>query len=145
MSLMVSLVGGDSSTNTVVVPEIGAHQFQNIGEYPTVYSGVRFGSDGNVYRRQTYGVWSRVATWLHKGTASSFHLLRTTADSLTEDAGSSWLQMDSNRDFDAQHTLAAGYSEADVTFEISNDGGTTTVAGPRVYSFHAEVEQGDLA
>jgi len=146
MSLMPMLIGGDFDGDTVVIPEITAEQFsQHSGKDPEVYSGARFGSDGNVYRRQRHNaVWSRVATWLVKGSAGDYQLKRTTTDTLTTDSGSGgdWVAMSSNLDYDVQYlSSSTGSITADVTFEISNDS-STTIAGPRVYSFSASFNAG---
>ena len=139
MSLMPMLVGGDVADETVVIPDLAGSVFWNRDENPTVYSGVKFSSDGQVYARQLRGGWTNVGTWLHKGAAATFYLSRTTDDVLTTDAGAGWLVMSSDRIYDMQRTSPTGISKASVTFEISNDsGGTPVVAGPQVYNFVAE-------
>ena len=114
--------------------------FSNTSEDATVYSGVKFDDDGDVYRRQAGGGWSRVGTWLQNGTNSDFYISRTTSDTLDTDAGAGPLQMNSDRIYDVQRS-GVGTDTAEVIFEISNDaGGTPVVAGPTTYTFYAEKE-----
>lgn len=147
MSLMVVMLGSsvqpvDVSNQAATVPIVTVTQLSNFGSAPVVYSGVRFGADGNLYRRQSRGGWSRIDTWLHKGNADTWYLRRTTNDSLTTDSGSSWLQMNADRDFDVQYSTpkADGFATADVTFEISDEAdGNPVFSGPKVYQFLAQV------
>ena len=109
----------------------------------TVYSGVRFGSDGVLYRFQPNGgVSSLPLQWLLSGTASNYYLQRTiNSGTLDTDAGTGWLQLNSNRDFNIQNTMI-GIEEAEIYFEISSDMSGTPVVGDGTITFRAEKETG---
>lgn len=136
MVLFAGAASQGANSEVVQIPVFTG--FSTTGMEGTIYSGVRFGSDGNLYRRQAAGGWSVFAQWLVNGTASNFYLSRTINDgTLTEDAGSGQLQMNVNRDFDVQTAIEVEVT-ASVSFQLSDDvSGTPVVAGPRVYNFSA--------
>lgn len=124
------------NANVVQIPAYAL--FSNTGTTGTVYSGVRFGSDGNLYRRQAAGGWSVFGQWLVNGSASGFYLSRTiNSGILTTDAGGGSLQLNTNRDYDVQTAIETTVS-ANVSFQISDDvSGSPIVAGPTIYNFSA--------
>lgn len=139
MSLLVSLIGGDISTDTVVILNT---DFSRIGGSPPVYSGVKFGADGNQYARQSNGGYSNMGAWLIKGAAASYYLqMVLNSGTLTTDDGDGQ-QMNGDLEYDVQDSSAGSQTaNATVTFEISTDApGTTVVAGPRALSFEADYE-----
>ena len=127
-----------SGANTEVVQLPVYTLFSNTGTSGTIYSGIRFGADGNLYRRQMGGGWSVFDQWLVNGLSSGFYVSRTVnSGTLTQDAGAGPLQMNTNRDYDVQ-TAVEQVVTASVSFSISSDiSGTPVVAGPRVYNFSA--------
>ena len=143
MSLMPIMVGSgvDSDGNSVRIPS--SVDFGTFGTGGTVYSGVKFDSDGSVYRRQANGGWSRVGSWLYKGSAGSYYLARTiNAGSLTTDSGAGPNLPFDGTDYiyDVQQSML-GSATAEVSFQIASHlSGTPIVAGPIIYYFEAEVE-----
>ncbi len=88
----------------------------------TCHSGVRFGSDGVLFKRQANDGLSAISgEWLVTGTASGFFLQRTiTSGTLEVDPGTGFLQLNTNRDYDNQKS-SAGTKVTEVFFEISSD------------------------
>ena len=131
MSLIYVPRGGAASS-AVTLP---SNNFRNTGFTGTVYSGVKFGSDGNVYERQTAGGWSVIGTWLLNGTNSDFYIVRGTPSSaLTTDAGAGPLVLSTDRIYDIQQSYVA-LNTTTLDFEIQNVG-TDTLA-TNVYTFTA--------
>jgi hypothetical protein len=127
----------DDGSDTVNIP---IAFFGNSGPDTIVYSGVQFGSDGDIYMRQTGGGWSRYGTWLLRGSASGFYLSRTIlSGSLNIDAGAGPLVMSADRSYDVQDTFQDAVPvTASVNFEISSDiSGTPVVEGPTTLNFSA--------
>ena len=99
----------------------------------TVYSGVKFDSDGGVYERQPTGGCSRKFSWYLGGVLDNtdYYIVRTIiSGSLTTDAGAGPLVLSTDRIYDIQET-----SDTDMTvsFEIQNLG--TDVLASRTYEF----------
>ena len=142
MSLMVQLVGVGLSSSAVTIPTYSGFANTGVGTAPA-YSGVRFGSDGDVYRFTGTGAVQRIGTWLLSGSAASYYLQTTDngPDALTQDAGDG-VQLNANRDYYVtDSTAVAGGSTCSVTYEISTDApGSTVVAGPKTYYFEADYE-----
>ncbi len=140
MSLMRSLVGQDLADNTVSIPDTN---FSTLGLSGPSYSGVKFGSDGNMYKHQVNGGWSNAGAWLLKGTASSYYLQRViNAGSLDNDAGDG-VQLNADREYDIIQSVPFSAKTATVTFEISTDApGTTVVAGPTAQVYLTSWETG---
>lgn len=113
------------------------------GETSTVYSGVRFGADGNIYKLQSSGGYSVVGQWLLNGTASDYYVARTVVTgSLVSDSGND-VQLNTDRTYYVTDTTANGSSvQASVSFSITNSGGGTVYSGPRTYSFSAFLDTG---
>lgn len=142
MMVLQSYVGMDTSDNTVVVPT--GINFANINFDVECDSGVRFGSDGNVYRANQDGVWQYAATWLLKGTASNYYIARTVNEgSLDTDAGTD-LVLSTNRDYYITQTMYGAPLTCDVSFSITNSGGGTVYSGPVSYAFFAEKQLGGV-
>lgn len=127
--------GGDAAT-------VPAASFARTGDV-TVYSGVKFDADGDVYARSALGGWQQVGTWLLNGTNSDFSVARTiNSGSLTTDAGAGDLQLNSDRSFDIQNSTPSSESTATVTFVISNwnAGSPNVTYSTRAYTFTATAE-----
>jgi len=138
MSLIFTPYGG-SVADAVNMP---ANVFITFGVSGTVYSGVKFGADGNLYERQAAGGWSRFGTWLFSGLASTYYLSRTIdTGTLTTDAGAGPLQMNTDRIYDIQET-SNGIFTTDVSFDISNDVSGTPIIKSQSWQF--EVQRGNL-
>lgn len=122
-------------TDPVVLPN---QSFFSSGTSGNGFSGIRFGADGNLYRRQFNGGLSRFATWLFSGAASTYYLSRTiNTGTLDTDAGAGPLQMNTNRDYDIQLAFT-GVETCTVSFEISNDVSGSPVVVSNVYLFEIE-------
>ncbi len=109
----------------------------------TVYSGVRFGSDGVLYRFQPNGGVSALPLqWLLSGTASDYYVSRTVGSgTLDVDAGAGPLQLNANRDYNIQNSMI-GIETAEVFFEIASDVSGSPVVGEGTITFQAEKESG---
>ena len=140
MSLMFNIIGSNLADDTVRVP---AAFFNTLGLDGPSYSGVKFGSDGNMYKHQHAGGWTKVAAWLLKGTASNYYLQRVIDEgSLTNDAGDG-VQLNADRIYDIVQTIPFQAKTATVTYEISTDApGTTVKAGPSGQQYHTLWETG---
>ncbi len=88
----------------------------------TVHSGVRFGLSGVLSKIQYNGGFSAISgEWLGSGAASGFYVQRTIISGTLEvDAGTGWLQLNSNRDYDNQKS-SGGVKVTQVFFEVSSD------------------------
>lgn len=142
MSLMISLIGQDLADNTVTLPSLAPSVFANVRFGSDCYSGIRFDSDGNIYRLQKEGGFSSVGTWLQKGAAGSYYIQYTiVSGALDVDAGDG-LVMSTDRDYYLIDTTTTGGAVvAEIEFEISTDApGTTVKAGPQTYNFSATKE-----
>lgn len=134
MSLMYVPRGGVTADPVRII----ANDFYTFGQNATIYSGARFGADGNIYERQANGGWSNIGSWLMNGTAATYYLLRTIdSGTLTTDAGAGPLQMNANLDYDIQKN-GDGYKTTTVTFQISNDVSGSPIVTTRTYIFEAE-------
>ena len=114
-------------TGTVGV-QIPVNDYTTFALTGTVYSGIKFDGDGNIYERTAAGNWSLVGPWRLSGAASTYDLDRTIdSGSLTTDGGTGWLDMSTDRIYDVQQTVN-GDKIANLTFSISNDAGSTILA-----------------
>lgn len=140
MSLMVTLIDVGISSADVTLPSLGS--FTNAGISAPTYSGVRFGSDGYIYRASATGSWQNVAAWLIKGTASNYYIQRVVDDGSLDTDGGDGQQLNANRDYYVTDSTPGALAKtAVVTYEISSDApGTTVLAGPKTYSFRANYE-----
>lgn len=103
------------------------------------HAGIRFGSDGVLYKIQSNGGFSAIiGQWLLSGSSSSFWVERTIQSGTIEvDAGAGFLIMSSNRDYDSQLAVA-GVKEATVSFKISSDSGGVTIVAEATMNFSNE-------
>ena len=115
-----------ASGNVVVIPE-GVNFSNTLLLNGTTFSGVIFNSNGGVYRLNDTGSTSiLVGQWLINGAVASFTIRRTVTNGvLNGDQGAGWLALTTNRQNDVQETSQP--NSATVTFEISDDGGTTVL------------------
>ncbi len=88
----------------------------------TCHSGVRFASDGVLFKRQANdGLSSISGEWLVTGAASGFFVQHTILSGTLESApGGGFLQLNANRDYDNQLS-SEGEKETVVFFELSSD------------------------
>lgn len=135
MNLMFIPLGG-SSGPAGDVAQIIPNDFVTQGFSGTVFSGVKFDADGNIYERQTAGGWSSIGAWRLSGAASTFYVSRTIdTGSLTTDAGAGPLQMNTDRIYDIQRT-SDGEDISRITFSISDDVSGSPVIANRTYMFN---------
>lgn len=114
------------------VATLPINDFTTQGFTGTVYSGVKFDNDGNIYERQAGGGWSSIGAWLLSGTASDFYIKRTIdTGSLTTDGGAGPLILSTDRIYDLQRTTD-GEDASRVTFSIV-DIGDSVVYANRTY------------
>ena len=137
--LIKSYVGLDTSDNTVNLPSV---TFTTIEVGQTAYSGVRFGSDGNVYRNSgtSASSWQVAGTWLVKGSAANYDVTRTVVSgALASDAGDNQnLSTDAPVDYYITDTTSTGGAvTCEVEFSITDTTQSTTYV-TRTYSFYAE-------
>ena len=120
--------------NAVHIP---SNEFATGGVSGTIFSGVKFDADGNMYERQAAGGWSNVGSWLLRGTNTTFYISRTEdSGTLTTDAGAGPLQMNADRIYDVQQAID-GEKMANVTFSISDDVSGSPVVATRTLIFTA--------
>ena len=133
MSLILTALSGDNAVTSAVEVPSGI-DFDRTGS-GFVYSGAKFDGDGNLYAMTATGAWQQVGTWLSVGAATAYHLTRTIIDgTLSTDAGAGPLQMNTDREYYIKHVT---FKSTQVFFEISDDGGTTTVASG-TYDFETD-------
>lgn len=100
---------------------------------------LQFNSDGSTSVTGNGSGGTAPKTWF-TGTPSGWSIRRTVnTGALQIDAGAGWLALSSARTFGCQETGSFGVRNANVTFEFSNDGGTS-VQDERTTAFTAEVE-----
>ena len=134
MSLMNFIHSGTESF-AVVLP---TQAFITVGS-GTVYSGLKIGTDGELYKRQAGGGWSRFATWLLIGTAANYYVSRTLIQgALTTDAGAGPLQLNADRIYDIQRTSTG--SVVKLKFDIASDVSGSPIVATKYYSFFTENE-----
>ena len=103
----------------------------------TVYSGLKFDSDGNLYKRQANGGYTNIGAWLLSGSAGDFTLVKTIdVGSLTTDAGTP-VTMGSDREYDIRKTTN-GRLTATVTYDIELSASPGVSLVNRTYGFAAE-------
>jgi hypothetical protein len=116
MSLLRPLVG--NIMGDVII--LQNHYFATQASSGTVYSGVKFGSNGWLYARQANGGWSFFGVWLVSGANSNFNVTRViNSGTLTTDAGAGPLVLSADRIYDVQYS-APGLKTATVTFTIDS-------------------------
>lgn len=100
------------------------------------YSGLRIGADGDLYERHPTGGWSRYGTWLFRGSAATYYVVRSVDSGvLTTDAGAGPLQLNANRDYDVQ--TSSGESDAVIQFDIADEATGTNIVTSIIYTFIA--------
>lgn len=111
----------------------------NARDSGTCHSGVRFGASGVLSKIQPNGGFSAISgEWLGSGTASGFYLQRTLISGTLEvDAGTGFLQLNTNRDYDNQKS-SAGTKITEVFFEISSDVSGVPVVDTATMIFESE-------
>lgn len=133
MSLLRPLMG-NTTGDVIVLP---SHYFATGAGSGTVYSGVKFGSNGWLYARQANGGWSFFGVWLVSGTNSNFTVTRViNSGTLTTDAGAGPLALSADRIYDVQWS-APGLKTATVTFTIDSITPAETKAS-KAWMFEAE-------
>ena len=86
-----------------------------------IYSGIKFDADGDVYRRQVAGGWGRIGTWLLSGVNTDYSISRIiNSGTLTTDAGSGDLQLNTDRIFDVQNSTPSSTETASILVTLSN-------------------------
>ena len=131
MSLLLFINLGPGG-NVVQLPE---STLVRLGSDATIYSGLKFDTDGNLYARQTAGGWSSIGPWLLNGTAGDFTVVRTIdTGTLTTDAGAS-VVMSAARTYDVQVTT--GSKESTVQFDIELTASPGVSLANRTYLFSA--------
>jgi len=132
MSLTLFIHAG-ASGNVVLLP------FANLntqGIFGTIFSGLVFGSDGNIKKLQANGTETNVGAWLLSGSAGDFTLVSTIdSGSLTADAGRS-VTMGSDRAFNVQQSVD-GTKLATVTYDIELTASPGVSLVNRSYNFRA--------
>lgn len=105
------------------------------------YSGIRFGSDGVIYKKTAAGAWQSAGlSWLLEGNASDYYLERTVQGpaSLNTDSGN-LQQMNAFLDFDI-YLPGFGVKTCDILFSICDDTLGANELVTRTYTLKAESE-----
>jgi len=128
---------------TPVVVQLPALTFSNTARVALgdsiCYSGIRFGSDGNIYKMTKTGAWQGTGSaWLLDGSAASYYLIRSvTSGSLNNDDDGTLQQMNANLDYSLFETLSWSTNTANITFSIADDAGGTNILATRSYGLSA--------
>lgn len=117
--------------------------FGNVGSDrdSIVYSGVRFGSDGKIYRAAINGQWQWTGqSWLRDGAASGYYLVRSVVggSALASDGGTLQV-LSTNRDYYITTSLREKFT--DIEFKISSDVSGTPVLATKTYRLSCERER----
>lgn len=99
-------------------------EIANVADLATVFSGVRLGSDGQVYYQLASGAWSSAIApddeWLRQGSGYSFRAtLGSPSDTLDTGTTGTWQDDTADRSYGVQVT--GGSKTAVVTIEITDD------------------------
>lgn len=116
--------------------------FWNLGgeRDTTVYSGIRFGSDGKIYRATIAGNWQWTGrSWLLDGAASGYYLVRTvvSGSALASDGGT-LQQMNTNLDY--YITTVLRQKRTTLEFKISDDTAGSNILTTNSYQLDCERE-----
>lgn len=123
MSLILQLNHGAASGAVTIIT--GGYS-TTAGKITPVYSGVRFGADGNMYKYAASGAqWQNKGSWLLNGVASDYYLFRTINSGVLDNDGGDDQQMNTNRDY---WIFTNDTYTATITFTISSTTGTITEA-----------------
>ena len=112
-----------------------------------VTSGVRFGSDGKIYRATKDGSWQWTGlVWLADGVASDYYLkFDITSGSALATSATDLSQMNANLDFTI--TTAHVRKKTNLTFSICDDTLGASILVTNIYQLDAErtveIEQGE--
>ena len=125
---------------TAEAAQLIEHDFFRSGPAGTIYSGVKFDDDGNIYARQTGGGWSSLGAWLLNGANTGFFVKRNVdSGTLTTDGGAGPIVLSSDRIYDVQISVN-GIKTTTVSFEISNDVSGSPILAMITHVFTAEKE-----
>lgn len=135
MFLNTGLVGGGGGVS-VQLPGIS---LGNRSLIPTVYSGIRFDDDGQIFIMDANGSWQSSDTWLLEGAASSYYLHRTIdTGTLSNDDGDARQLNTGDLDYWVSNSVGWFTLTATVTFEIADDGIKSNVYATRTYELIAD-------
>ena len=140
MKLLLPVFVGNTSGAVLQLP---AQDFTQTTDWSTLcYSGIKIGSDGELYARQDEGGWYKFSTWLVSGTAGNYYLsVATTSGSLTTDAGGTPavpLVLSSDRIYDVQSQSKLGPKVWSGIFSIWSDDPGTALVVSAGYTFSAD-------
>jgi hypothetical protein len=144
---MVFPLGNRTYTNDDAVKLPEYEGFWNDDILSPVYSGIRFGSDGKIYRATAAGNYQWTGeSWLISGAASGYYLVRSiTSGASLETDGGTLQQMNSNNDYRISTTLIR--KTTDIEFSIASDSTGATILKTRTYRLDAgrdyDPDQGD--
>ena len=122
MSLILQLNHGASSGAVTIITD---GYSVTRGKTVPVYSGVRFGSDGNMYKLIASGQWQNKGAWLLNGVNTDYYLFRTINSGVLDNDDGTDNQMNANLDF---WIFTSDTYTATITFTISSTTGTITEA-----------------
>lgn len=130
---------GAGGGTTVQLPEYDG--FGNVGSESLVYSGIRFGSDGKIYRMTSGGSWQWSGeVWLNDGLASDYYLSRTLVtgfpSAVLESDSGTLQQMNANLDY--YRSTSSGLKTVNIDFTISDDPGGTPILVSNSYQLSCE-------
>lgn len=143
MFLSTSIVSPPILTAVVQLPAV---DLSNESSVAPVYSGIRFDSDGKIYKMSTGGIWQYAGVvWLLSGAASDYWLHRTiVSGTFTNDDGDALQLNTDDLDYWMQNSVNWFTKQGSITFEIADDAIKTTVYATRTYNFSAyHIGEGD--
>lgn len=111
----------------------------NARDSGTCHSGVRVGVGGVLFAIQPNGGFSAISgEWLPVGTPANFFVASTViSGTLEDDAGSTFVQCDANRDYDNQKT-SAGLKSTSVLLTFSTDVSGVPIVATATFTFVSE-------
>ena len=131
MLIASALPGSYASQINVDVPD--GPDFDNFSSGVT-YSGVRFGSDGVIYRATDNGAWqSSGYSWLLDGAASAHYLKRVASGDALSTTATDLAQMNANLDFVLINASTGTSKNATIVFTICADAGGVTEEAENSY------------
>ena len=135
MFLNTGIVGGSAAGAAVQLPAVDT---RNTSSSSPVYAGLRFDSDGNIYRMSAAGLWQQVDAWLLEGSASTYYLFRTIDSGTLNNDDGDGNQLDTDDlDFWISNTTEWFGRSTTVTFNIADDTLGANVIATRSYTFYA--------
>lgn len=138
---MFMVSSNQNQSGTAAAVQLPAVDTSNSGNFPGfVYAGLRFDSDGYIYRMDAAGNWQQDSAWLLSGAAADYWLHRTiTTGTLDNDDGDALQLNTDDLDYWIRESAEWAFRSTVVEFKISSDSAGSSVIATRSYNFAVEV------